>query len=192
LRTNHKKLKEIVVFSSGAGSNAEKIISYFKKVSDVCISVVYTNNPEAGVLKKAKNHGVKTRVFSAQEYQKEVLKELLSINPAIIVLAGFLWKIPKNYIDNFPNKIINIHPSLLPKYGGNGMYGKNVFKEIFKNKEELTGITIHYIDEKFDTGPIIFQAQVKLLPNDDVTEIANKTRQLEHKFFSAQIHKLIR
>ena len=185
-------MKEIVVFSSGAGSNAEKIISYFKKVSDVCISVVYTNNPEAGVLKKAKNHGVKTRVFSAQEYQKEVLKELLSIDPTIIVLAGFLWKIPKNYIDNFPNKIINIHPSLLPKYGGNGMYGNNVFKEVFKNKEELTGITIHYIDEKFDTGPIIFQAQVKLLPNDDVTEIANKTRQLEHKFFSAQIHKLIR
>ena len=81
---------------------------------------------------------------------------------------------------------------MLPKYGGNGMYGNNVFKEVFKNKEELTGITIHYIDEKFDTGPIIFQAQVKLLPNDDVTEIANKTRQLEHKFFSAQIHKLIR
>ena len=133
-----------------------------------------------------------TRVFSAQEYQKEVLKELLSIDPAIIVLAGFLWKIPKNYIDNFPNKIINIHPSLLPKYGGKGMYGKNVFKEVFKNKEESTGITSHYIDEKFDTGPIIFQAQVKLLPSDDVTEIANKTRQLEHKFFSAQIHKLIR
>ena len=155
-------MKKIVVFSSGAGSNAEKIISYFKKVSDVCIHVVYTNNAGAGVLKKAKNHGVMTRVFSAQEYQKEVLKELLSIDPTIIVLAGFLWKIPKNYIDNFPNKIINIHPSLLPKYGGNGMYGKNVFKEIFKNKEELTGITIHYIDEKFDTGPIIFQAQVKL------------------------------
>ena len=189
---NHKNLKKIVVFSSGAGSNAEKIISYFKKVSDVSISAVYTNNPEAGVLNKAKNHGVKTRVFSAQEYQKEVLKELLLIDPAVIVLAGFLWKIPKNYIDNFPNKIINIHPSLLPKYGGKGMYGNNVFKEVFKNKEDLTGITIHYIDEKFDTGPVIFQAQVKLLPNDDVTKIANKTRQLEHKFFSAQIHKLIR
>ena len=185
-------MKKIIVFSSGAGSNAEKIISYFKKVSDASISAVYTNNPAAGVLKKAKKHGVNTRIFSAQEYKKEVLKEILSINPTIIVLAGFLWKIPKIYIDNFPKKIINIHPSLLPKYGGKGMYGNNVFKEVFKNKEELTGITIHYIDEKFDTGPIIFQAQVQILPNDDVTEIANKTRQLEHMFFSSQIHKLIR
>lgn len=184
-------MKTIVVFASGSGTNAEKIISYFAEVKNVSVSKIYTNNPKAGVINRALTHGLATKVFDRVAFEQEVLLELQDQNPSLIVLAGFLWKIPNSYIDAFPNKIINIHPSLLPKYGGKGMYGAYVFEAIVANKEQETGITIHYVNEHYDEGAIIFQAKTALAPTDTVVEVAQKTHLLEHTHFALQIHQLL-
>ncbi|MGB0357111.1 MAG: phosphoribosylglycinamide formyltransferase [Flavobacteriaceae bacterium] len=185
-------MKTIVVFASGSGTNAQKIISYFEKVTDVEVSKVYTNNPNAGVINRAKAKGVSTRVFNRESYKNELLNELKIANPTLVVLAGFLWKIPPSFIDAFPNKIINIHPSLLPKYGGKGMYGKHVFEAIVANNEVETGITIHFVNQYYDEGAIIFQAKTALLPSDTTKIIAEKTHALEHTHFASVIHKLLK
>ncbi|CAI8341641.1 MAG: Phosphoribosylglycinamide formyltransferase [Bacteroidota bacterium] len=184
-------MKTIVVFASGSGTNAEKIISYFAEVENVAVSKIYTNNPKAGVISRAAALGVATRVFDRISFEEEVLLELHEQNPALIVLAGFLWKIPQKYIETFSNKIVNIHPALLPKYGGKGMYGGHVFQAIVDNNEQETGITIHYVNEHYDEGAIIFQAKTTLVPSDTVTEVAQKTHTLEHAHFAPQIHKLL-
>ena len=184
-------MKTIVVFASGSGTNAAKIITYFDAIETVAVKGVYCNNPNAGVIDRAARLGVSTRVFSRSEYQKEVLEELIAVNPDLIVLAGFLWKLPKSYIDAFPNQIINIHPSLLPKYGGKGMYGKHVFDAIISNNESETGITIHYVNEHYDKGAVIFQAKTTVADNDTVTDVATKTHQLEHTHFAPQLHQLL-
>ncbi len=184
-------MKTIVVFASGSGTNAEKIISYFAGIEQVTVSKIYTNNPNAGVINRAETLGVDTRVFNRNAFEQEVLLELKEQNPSLIVLAGFLWKIPNSYINAFPNKIINIHPSLLPKYGGKGMYGAHVFDAISLNKEQETGITIHYVNEHYDEGAIIFQVKTVLVPTDTATEVAQKTQLLEHAHFAPQIHQLL-
>jgi phosphoribosylglycinamide formyltransferase-1 len=184
-------LKTIVVFASGSGTNAVKIITYFDTIETAAVKCVYCNNPNAGVIDRAARLGVSTRVFSRSEYQKEVLEELIAVKPDLIVLAGFLWKLPKSYIDAFPNQIINIHPSLLPKYGGKGMYGKHVFDAIISNNESETGITIHYVNEHYDEGAVIFQAKTTVADNDTVTDVAAKTHQLEHTHFAPQLHQLL-
>ena len=184
-------MKTIVVFASGSGTNAAKIITYFDAIETVAVKGVYCNNPNAGVIDRAARLGVSTRVFSRSEYQKEVLEELIAVNPDLIVLAGFLWKLPKSYVDAFPNQIINIHPSLLPKYGGKGMYGKHVFDAIISNNESETGITIHYVNEHYDEGAVIFQAKTTVADNDTVTDVAAKTHQLEHTHFAPQLHQLL-
>ncbi len=184
-------MNTIVVFASGSGSNAEKIISYFEKVSHVEVLKVYTNNSKAGVIARVSSKGVPTRVFDRETYEKEVLDELKKLNPSLVVLAGFLWKIPQGYLSAFPSKIINIHPSLLPKYGGKGMYGGHVFDAIVANKESETGITIHYVNEHYDEGAIIFQAKTSLSTSDTAESVAEKTHRLEHKHFAAVIHKLL-
>jgi len=184
-------LKTIVVFASGSGTNAAKIITYFDAIETVAVKGVYCNNPNAGVIDRAARLGVSTRVFSRSEYQKEVLEELIAVKPDLIVLAGFLWKLPKSYVDAFPNQIINIHPSLLPKYGGKGMYGKHVFDAIISNNESETGITIHYVNEHYDEGAVIFQAKTTVADNDTVTDVAAKTHQLEHTHFAPQLHQLL-
>ena len=184
-------MKTIVVFASGSGTNAAKIITYFDAIETVAVKGVYCNNPNAGVIDRAARLGVSTRVFSRSEYQKEVLEELIAVKPDLIVLAGFLWKLPKSYVDAFPNQIINIHPSLLPKYGGKGMYGKHVFDAIISNNESETGITIHYVNEHYDEGAVIFQAKTTVADNDTVTDVAAKTHQLEHTHFAPQLHQLL-
>ncbi|RCL71416.1 MAG: phosphoribosylglycinamide formyltransferase [Flavobacteriales bacterium] len=184
-------MKTIVVFASGSGTNAEKIISYFAEVENVLVSKIYTNNPNAGVINRASNLGVKTRVFDRISFKKEVLEELQVQKPALIVLAGFLWKIPQAYTEAFPNKIINIHPALLPKYGGKGMYGAHVFDAIVANSESETGITIHYVNEHYDEGTIIFQAKTRIATSDTASEIAQKTHILEYAHFAPQIHQLL-
>lgn len=186
-----KFLKTIVVFASGSGTNAEKIISYFAEVENVSVSKIYTNNPKAGVINRASNLGVTTRVFDRIAFEQEVLVELQEQNPALIVLAGFLWKIPQKYIETFPNKIINIHPALLPKHGGKGMYGAHVFQAIVANNEQETGISIHYVNEHYDEGAIIFQAKTTVAPSDTANEVAQKTHSLEHAHFAPQIHQLL-
>ncbi len=184
-------MKSVIVFASGSGTNAEKIISYFSEVDDVTVARVYTNNLKAGVINRASAFGVKTRVFNRNEFEKEVLTELQHQAPDLIVLAGFLWKMPPSFIDLFPNRIINIHPSLLPKYGGKGMYGTHVFNAILANKETETGITIHYVNQHYDQGAILFQAKTAVLSTDSIDDVARKTHALEHKHFAAQIHQLL-
>ena len=185
-------MKKIVLFASGSGSNAEKIISHLNKNKEGTVVGVLTNNPNAKVLEKAQKHAVPTMVFSKQELEDgSVLEKINQLQPDLIVLAGFLLKFPEAIIAAYPNKIINIHPALLPKYGGKGMYGKHVHQSVFDNKELESGITIHYVNEHYDEGGIIFQKEINIENCKTVEEIAAKIQQLEHQYFSEVIEKLI-
>jgi phosphoribosylglycinamide formyltransferase-1 len=185
-------MQNIVIFASGAGSNAENIIRYFKINSKKSIVAVFSNNANAKVIEKAKNLDVQTIVFNKDElYGDFVLKNLKELNPDLIVLAGFLLKFPEHIIIEFPNKIINIHPALLPKYGGKGMYGKYVHQAVLDNKENETGITIHYVNEQFDEGGIIFQKSTSISDCKSPDEIANKVHELEQLFFPEVINQLL-
>ncbi|WP_338377513.1 phosphoribosylglycinamide formyltransferase [uncultured Flavobacterium sp.] len=185
-------MKKIVLFASGSGTNAEEIIKYFKKDSFGTVAAVLTNNSDAKVLEKAKKYQVNTLIFNRTELNEGfVLEELDKIKPDLIVLAGFLLKFPEHIIEAYPNKIINIHPALLPNYGGKGMYGMNVHNAIFNNKEEETGITIHYVTPNYDEGAIIFQKSVTISDCKSPEEIAKKVHELEHKFFPQVISDLL-
>lgn len=185
-------MKKIVLFASGNGSNAEEIIRYFNKSSFATVVAVLTNNSNAKVIDRAKKFNVDTLVFNKIELNEgQVLAEIHKINPDLIVLAGFLWKFPEHIIEEFPNKIINIHPALLPNYGGKGMYGMNVHNAIFENKEAETGITIHYVTPNYDEGAIIFQKSVTISDCKTPEEIAEKVHQLEHKYFPEVISDLL-
>lgn len=185
-------MQNIVIFASGAGSNAENIIRYFKNSTKKSVVAVFTNNANAKVIEKAKNLDVQTIVFNKDElYGDFVLKNLKELNPDLIVLAGFLLKFPEHIIIEYPNKIINIHPALLPKYGGKGMYGKYVHQAVLDNKENETGITIHYVNEQFDEGGIIFQKATSISDCQSADEIANKVHELEQRFFPEIIDQLL-
>ena len=185
-------MKKIVLFASGSGTNAENIILHFNKKSDVNVVRIFTNNPNAKVLERAKKYSIPTEIITKQELQEqELLHNLIEINPDLIVLAGFLLKFPSNIIEKFPNKIINIHPALLPKYGGKGMYGMNVHNAILENKEAETGITIHYVNEHYDEGEFIFQKNVSISDCLTPEEVAQKVHQLEQEHFPSVIEKLI-
>ena len=185
-------MKKILLFASGTGSNVENIIQYFKNSSDVIIVGVFTNNPNAKVLDKAKKHNVPTLIFNREEFLEGfVLDKIVEMKPDLIVLAGFLWKLPEHIIAKYPNKIINIHPALLPKYGGKGMYGIKVHQTVLDNNEKETGITIHYVNENYDEGQFIFQQKVTIEDCASAEEIAAKIHELEHKHFPEVIEKLI-
>lgn len=185
-------MKKVVLFASGAGSNAEKIALYFNKKNVASVVKIFSNNPDAKVLEKAKNLNIPTEVFNRQELNDgKVLEKLNQINPDLIVLAGFLWKFPEHIIKEYPNKIINIHPALLPSYGGKGMYGMNVHQAVLENKEKETGITIHYVNEHYDEGEFIFQKSVNIEDCSTADEIADKIHVLEHLYFSEVIEKLL-
>jgi phosphoribosylglycinamide formyltransferase-1 len=185
-------MQNIVIFASGAGSNAENIIRYFKNNRKKSIVAVFSNNANAKVIEKAKNLDVQTIVFNKEElYGDFVLTKLKKLNPDLIVLAGFLLKFPEHIIIEYPTKIINIHPALLPKYGGKGMYGKHVHQAVLDNKENETGITIHYVNEQFDEGRIIFQKSTSISNCQSADEIANKVHELEQRFFPEVIDQLL-
>ena len=185
-------MKKIVIFASGSGSNAEKIILHFKNSNQGNVVAVLTNNLHAKVLDKAKNNDVEAIVFSKNDLTEGiVLEKVNQIKPDLIVLAGFLLKFPDDIIAEYPNKIINIHPALLPKYGGKGMYGMNVHKTILENNEKETGISIHYVNEHYDEGGIIFQQSVNIEDCKTPEEIAAKVHELEHEYFPLTIEKLI-
>lgn len=185
-------MKRIVIFASGSGTNAEQIILHFKNNNQGNVVGVLSNNLHAKVLEKAKNYDVATFSFDKSELSDgTVLKMVDDLQPDLIVLAGFLLKFPSDIISKYPDSIINIHPALLPKYGGKGMYGMNVHKAILENKEKETGITIHYVNEHYDEGGIIFQQSVNIEDCITPEEIANKVHQLEHKYFPVTIEKLI-
>jgi phosphoribosylglycinamide formyltransferase-1 len=185
-------MKKIVVFASGSGTNAENIIKYFASSETGTVVAVFTNNASAKVIERAKNNQIQTEVFSKEElFESKVLHILNGISPDLIVLAGFLLKFPQNIIAAYPNKIINIHPALLPKYGGKGMYGINVHKAIVENREKETGITIHYVNEHYDEGGIIFQKKVLLTGNETPEDVAGKIHELEQEFFPQVIAGLL-
>ncbi len=185
-------MKKIVLFASGNGTNAEEIIRYFNKSSLAAVTNVLTNNSNAKVIEKAKKFDVNVLVFNKTELNEVfVLEKLNEIKPDLIVLAGFLLKFPEHIIEAYPNQIINIHPALLPNYGGKGMYGMNVHNAIFDNKEVETGITIHYVTPNYDEGAIIFQKSITILDCKTPEEIANKIHQLEHKYFSEVISDIL-
>lgn len=183
----------IVIFASGNGTNAENIINYFSENQNVTISAVFSNKNDAAVLAKANRLKTPTIAFNRKALNDShcILGMLKSINPDLIVLAGFLWKFPLHIIEVFPNKIINIHPALLPKYGGKGMYGMHVHNAIVANKEQKTGITIHYVNEHYDEGAIIFQQSVNIDPEDSPEDVAKKIHSLEYTYFPQIIEKIL-
>ncbi|MGC4040784.1 MAG: phosphoribosylglycinamide formyltransferase [Flavobacterium sp.] len=185
-------MKKILLFASGAGSNVENIIRYFKNTPDVSVVGVFSNNAEAKVLDKAKNHNIPTFVFNRMQLSEGlVLDRIKQLQPDLIVLAGFLWKMPEQIVAAYPNKIINIHPALLPKYGGKGMYGMNVHNAVLENKEKETGITIHFVNEHYDEGEFIFQQSVTVDDCATAEEIAAKVHELEHLHFPQVIEKIV-
>ncbi len=185
-------MKKIVLFASGSGTNAENIILHFKKSRQANVVAVFCNNPKAKVLERVKKHHVSGVVFSKEDLKTElILQKLNDFQPDLIVLAGFLLQFPENIIQSYSNKIINIHPALLPKYGGKGMYGMNVHQSVLENKEAETGITIHYVNEHYDEGKIIFQKKVSIQDCSTAEDIAIKIHELEQKYFPEVIEKLI-
>nr|WP_294933665.1 phosphoribosylglycinamide formyltransferase [uncultured Flavobacterium sp.] len=185
-------MKKIVIFASGSGSNAENIINYFKDKNDAEVVAVLSNNPNAKVLQRAEKFAVPTKVFDKTELiDGTVLNILEEIQPDLIVLAGFLLMLPKEIISHYPDMIINVHPALLPKYGGKGMYGMHVHRTIFENKDMETGISIHYVNEHYDEGAVIFQATINIENSATPEEIAEKVHELEHKHFPEVIERLL-
>jgi phosphoribosylglycinamide formyltransferase-1 len=185
-------MKKVLLFASGTGSNVENIIQYFENNPDIIIVGVFTNNAHAIVLEKAAKYNIPTLIFNKEELSEGfVLSKVSELQPDLIVLAGFLWKFPASIIAKYPNRIINIHPALLPKYGGKGMYGMNVHKAIMENKEKETGITIHYVNEHYDEGEFIFQQKVAIDECTTPEDIVAKVRELEHKHFPEIIEKLL-
>jgi phosphoribosylglycinamide formyltransferase-1 len=186
--------KRIAIFASGSGSNAQKIMEHFKKHTDAEVAIVLTNNPEAYVLQRADNFEIPTHIFDKHEfYETEDVVDLLkNLNIDLLVLAGFLWLVPDTLLANYPKRIINIHPALLPKYGGKGMYGDRVHKEVLANGDEESGISIHYVNEEFDSGEIIYQARFKIEKNDDLELVKFKGQQLEHQYFPKIIEQVLK
>lgn len=185
-------MKKIIVFASGSGTNAENIIKYFSNIEIAKVVSIFTNNASAKVIERAKNHQIPVEIFEKNELlERNVLQKIQKIDPDLIVLAGFLLKFPENIIEQYPNKIINIHPALLPKYGGKGMYGMHIHRAIVNNKEKETGISIHYVNENYDEGGIIFQQNVLLTEEDTPETVAEKIHELEQKHFPEIIHKIL-
>ena len=185
------EMKNIVLFASGNGSNAEEIIRYFKKNNQGTVVAIFSNKPDAKVLDRAKNHDIPSVVFNkAQLNEGFVLEQLHQFQPDLIVLAGFLLKFPESILKEYP-KVINIHPALLPKYGGKGMYGMNVHQAVLENKEKETGITIHYVNEHYDEGEFIFQKSVNIEDCKTAEEIAQKIHELEHQYFPIVISEVL-
>jgi len=185
-------MKKIVLFASGSGTNAENIILHFNRSDIAKVSAIFSNNPNAAVLHRAAKYEIPTVVFSKEELNTEVvLKKLQNFNPDLIVLAGFLLQFPTKIIQSYPDRIINIHPALLPKYGGKGMYGLHVHRAVLENKEIETGISIHYVNENYDDGKMIFQERISVSDCLSSDAIALKVHDLEQRHFPTVIEKLI-
>lgn len=185
--------KRIAIFASGSGSNAENIYNYFKGNSELEISLILTNNAEAKVIERATRLNIAIEIFDRNTfYQTTKIVDLLKNKQIdLVVLAGFLWLIPEQLVKAFPDKIINIHPALLPKYGGKGMYGDKVHETVIANHEKESGITIHFVNERYDEGNIIFQAKCEVLPTDNSSDLAQKIHSLEYQHFPVVIARLL-
>lgn len=186
-------MKKIAIFASGSGTNAENIIKYFKDNSNIQVSLVLSNKPDAYVLERAKKFQIPTFVFNRIDFYETdtVINKLKEYEIDFIVLAGFLWLVPQNILSIYPNKIVNIHPALLPKYGGKGMYGMNVHRAVKDAGDKESGITIHYVNEKYDEGAIILQERCAINPEDTPEIIAEKVHKLEYEYYPKIIEKVI-
>jgi len=186
-------MKRIVIFASGSGTNAENLIKFFHNRENASVIQVLTNNPHAKVIDRCNKLKTSCLSFNRTAFYKtdHVLDILKNTNPDLIVLAGFLWKFPETILNDFPNKVINVHPALLPKYGGKGMYGMHVHEAVVTNKEKETGITIHYVNEHYDEGAIIFQAKCDVLESDSAKDVAAKIHELEMEHFPKIVNSLL-
>lgn len=185
--------KNIAIFASGEGTNAQRIIDYFKSSGQIQVAMVVSNRSTANVLKRAESANIPTLLIDKTDFYENdgVINKLKDAKIDLIVLAGFLWMIPDSLIKAFPNKIINIHPALLPKFGGKGMYGMNVHKAVIQAKEKQSGISVHYVNEHYDEGEIISQHRCAISENDTPEILAEKIRKLEHEFFPKVIEKIL-
>lgn len=186
-------MNKIAIFASGSGTNAQNIADYFKNHQNIKISCVLSNKPDAFVLKRFENTDIETFIFNKNDFyeSEKVLDYLKSKEIDFIVLAGFLWLVPSNLTKNYKDKIINIHPALLPKYGGKGMYGMNVHKAVVEAGDAESGISIHYVNEKYDEGSIIYQAKCKIDANDTPDDVAQKVHTLEYEHFPRIIEEIL-
>ncbi|MCF8225673.1 MAG: phosphoribosylglycinamide formyltransferase [Bacteroidales bacterium] len=187
-------MNNIAIFASGSGTNAENIIQHFRTNSESRVQLVLCNKPGAGVIDRAEDNQIPVYLFSREDlYESDyVLRQLTEHRIDFIVLAGFLWLVPSNLIRKFPGSIVNIHPALLPKYGGKGMYGSRVHAAVLENHEKKSGITIHYVNDKYDEGNIIFKAKCKVSPDDTPDSLAEKVHELEYEHYPRVIEEVIR
>ena len=187
-----KTVKRIVLIASGSGSNVENIINYYNVNPEVKVVMVFTNNPKAGVIDRVSSTKISLKIFDKAQLNNGTLKNQIELlAPNLIVLAGFLLKLPLDFTRAFNGKIINIHPALLPKYGGKGMYGDRVHQSVKDAGDPQTGITIHYVNKHYDQGSIIFQAKVEISLQDSIQQIANKVQKLEHEHYPQVIDKIL-
>lgn len=186
-------MQKFAIFASGSGTNAENIINHFKNSGEIKVSLILTNNPSAGVIERGRKLNVPVIVFSKTIFYStdDVINLLKENGIDWIILAGFLWLVPENLIKAYPQKMINIHPALLPKYGGKGMWGHYVHEAVVANKETHSGITIHYVNENYDEGKVIFQAKYKLEENETADSLATKIHELEYRYFPMIIEEVI-
>ena len=186
-------MKKIAIFASGSGSNAENIIQYFAQKPQFCVKSVFCNVPDAYVLERAKKYRIPSFVFNREEFRnpEKVFRQLQEQEIDFIVLAGFLWLMPSFITAAWPNKIVNIHPALLPAYGGKGMYGHHVHEAVIAAGEKESGITIHYVNDHYDQGAIIFQAKCPVLPTDTPDDLAARVHELEYRYFPQIIAETI-
>jgi phosphoribosylglycinamide formyltransferase-1 len=185
--------KRLVIFASGNGTNTQNVINYFATSQSAEVVCVLSNKKDAKVLERAKAYQIKALAFSKAEMLSPdgLVKDLKKLAPDLIILAGFLLKFPEIILREFPDKVLNIHPALLPKYGGKGMYGHHVHEAIVANKEDKTGITIHYVNEQYDEGAIIFQIETEVLPKDSADEVATKVHNLEYEWLPKIIERVL-
>jgi phosphoribosylglycinamide formyltransferase-1 len=186
-------MKNVAIFASGEGTNAQNIIDYFSTSDKIKIALVVSNKPTANVLNRAKKANIPTLVISRADFfeNDSTIQALKAAYIDFIILAGFLWMIPENLVRAFPKKMINIHPALLPKFGGKGMYGMNVHKAVVDQKEKESGISIHYVNEHYDEGEIISQHRCNLSVNDTPESVAEKIHKLEQEFFPKAIENVL-
>jgi phosphoribosylglycinamide formyltransferase-1 len=185
--------KRLAIFASGSGSNAENICNYFKSKSDIEVGLICTNKPDAFIVKRAEKLNIPVVFITKTELNnfESLHEKLQSEGINMLILAGFLLKLPVIMVENYPNRIINIHPSLLPKYGGKGMYGSNIHKAVIENKETESGISIHFVNQNYDEGKIILQKKCALSIDETVETLIKKIQKLEHNYFPSAIEKLL-
>ena len=186
-------MTNLAIFASGKGSNTDAIIRFFRKSNDATVALIVSNNANAGVVEVANRNGIPVEVVTKQGFYGStgLLETLRRYNVSFIALAGFIWLIPMYILNAFPGKIVNVHPALLPKHGGKGMFGTKVHEAVLKSKDTETGITVHHVNDRFDEGEIIFQAKCTVDPNDNAGSLEAKVQKLEHLHYPKVIEKLL-